>query len=522
MEKTKLERAMKAFVSERRFRMTLFWEGIAVGAITGLVIVAFRFLIEGLEVFWLERYAKVHSGDLGLAVLLLLAFSSIAVVLYKITQKEPMAAGSGIPQIKGILLGKMHMKWASVLVYKFVGGVLAIGSGLSLGREGPSVQLGATIGQGMSRISARSRFEEKFLLTSGAGAGLAAAFNAPLAGVVFCLEELQKNFSPFVLMATISATISATVVSQYFFGDAPIFHLDVLSVLPVRYYSILVIVGIFLGFLGIGFNKALAFSLDLYDKVPLKYGFAKPLIPVLLAAGLGLIFPQILGGGNHLVDSVLTTQYAMGFLLLLFTGKFLFTMICFGSGVPGGIFLPMLVLGALAGSVFGSGVEYLGIVATGYAENFIVFAMAGYFAAVVKSPVTGSILIMEMTGSFQHMLPLICVSMVAYVTADMLNGKPVYDILLERSLKKQQQVKIQMKYKRLLFEVVVENGSDLDGKCIHQISWPQYSLVINIRRGENEISPVGDTRIQAGDYIYIFANERDGAKLSSLGRVGSQ
>ena len=213
MRKTKLEQAMKAFVSERRFRMTLFLEGIAVGAITGLVIVAFRFLIEGLEVFWLERYAKVHSGDFGMAVLLLLAFSSIAVVLYKITKKEPMAAGSGIPQIKGILLGKMHMKWASVLVYKFVGGVLAIGSGLSLGREGPSVQLGATIGQGMSRISARSRFEEKFLLTSGAGAGLAAAFNAPLAGVVFCLEELQKNFSPFVLMATISATISATVVS---------------------------------------------------------------------------------------------------------------------------------------------------------------------------------------------------------------------------------------------------------------------------------------------------------------------
>lgn len=129
---------------------------------------------------------------------------------------------------------------------------------------------------------------------------------------------------------------------------------------------------------------------------------------------------------------------------------------------------------------------------------------------------------MEMTGSFQHMLPLICVSMVAYVTADMLNGKPVYDILLERSLKKQQKAKIQMKYKRLLFEVVVENGSDLDGKCIHQISWPQYSLVINIRRGENEISPVGDTRIQAGDYIYIFANERDGAQLSSLGQVGIQ
>lgn len=509
MRKTKLKRELQACMAGRFFRLTLFLEGICVGAITGVVIVLFRFLIEQLE-FLRER---LYNGEIfqgystGLMIVLGIIFMMI--VLSKVVEKEPMASGSGIPQIKGILLGKMHMHWVSVLFYKFIGGVLAIGSGLSLGREGPSVQLGATIGQGVSRLSRRSRFEERFLLTSGAGAGLAAAFNAPLAGVVFCLEELQKNFSPFVLMATISATVTATVVTQQFFGDQPIFHIDQLAVMPMRYYGLLLIMGAFLAVLGRAFNKMLLWSMDFYDNKFYQYKMLKTAVPLVGAGVLGLFLPQILGGGNSLVDAMVHHHYALSFLLLLFAGKFFFTMLCFGSGVPGGIFLPMLVLGALGGSIFSGVAEAFGWLDPAYAENVVVFAMAGYFAAVVKSPVTGSILIMEMTGSFEHMLALICVSTVAYVAADMMNGKPVYDELLERSLRKQKKIREQIRYRRLLLELTVESASSIDGKQISQISWPRYSMVVNIKRGEMEIIPVADTRIQAGDYLYIFANDKD-------------
>ena len=147
--------------------------------------------------------------------------------------------------------------------------------------------------------------------------------------------------------------------------------------------------------------------------------------------------PEILGGGNLLVDELVASDYALSLLVIIFLGKFLFTMLCFGSGVPGGIFLPMLVLGAAGGAIYGKLLIISGIMPENLLPTMIVFGMAAYFSSVVKSPVTGSILIMEMTGSFHHMLPLICVAMAAYMVADITGGRPVYDELLERSLKAQ-------------------------------------------------------------------------------------
>ena len=142
----------------------------------------------------------------------------------------------------------------------------------------------------------------------------------------------------------------------------------------------------------------------------------------------------MLGGGSPLVDSLVTAPHAILFLVVLFLGKFFFTMFAFGSGVPGGIFLPMLVLGALAGNIFAAGAESFGVLPASFAVCAIVYAMAGYFSAVVKSPITGVILIMEMTGSFAHLLPLMIVSMVAYIVADLTGGKPVYEMLLARNI----------------------------------------------------------------------------------------
>ena len=151
-----------------------------------------------------------------------------------------------------------------------------------------------------------------------------------------------------------------------------------------------------------------------------------------------------------------------------------------------------------------------------YAANFIVFAMAAYFAAVVKAPITGSILIMEMTGSFQHMLALICVSMTAYIVVDMLKGSPVYDALLARSLGRQARIKKVLHYKRVILERVVGNGSLADMKCIKSIDWPKHSLIVNIKRGEEEIVPDGETRLQSGDYMYILAYENQIEELQDI------
>ena len=416
-------------------------EGVGVGIAAGLSVGAFRYLLAVSGAF---RQGLCEAVSIAAAqgrwlwpILYMSAFFIIAWLLAKIVAREPMCTGSGIPQVKGVLMGKMSMNWASVLVAKIAGGVLAIGAGMSLGREGPSVQLGACAGQGIGHLSQSFHrgLEARNLLVAGAGAGLAAAFNAPLAGVIFGLEELQRTFSAAALLVSITAAVTATAVTGLFFGSSPVFSLGYLLPMPLDMLGWLAGLGLFVGTLGRMFNPSLLWAQDFYERLGLK-GMYKPLLPLLLAACLGFVLPEILGGGSHLVDALAVESYSLAFLCLLFAGKFLFTMLCFGSGVPGGIFLPMLVLGALGGAIFGNLLAGAGLFPAMYLPDMIVFGMAAYFAVVAKSPVTGSVLIMEMTVSFQHMLALLIVSLSAYAVSDLTGGRPVYVQLLGRMLRK--------------------------------------------------------------------------------------
>lgn len=435
----KTDNLLELLVDKRRFSLRLLLEGLAVGLGAGISISVFRYLLAGSEILRPVIYHNLREamadGQWQWLALYIISFIIIAYLLKLIVAREPMCTGSGIPQIKGILQGDMSMRWFSVLWSKIIGGVLAIGAGMSLGREGPSVQIGACVGQGLSQTSRRTGFESRILMTAGAGAGLAAAFNAPLAGVIFGLEEMQKTISPALLLTGITASITAATVTEVVFGMSPVFSMGYLLPLPLNLFDVLVAAGIVIGLLGRLFNIALAYSLNTYSRLGLS-GMKKPLVPLVLAGILGFVLPEILGGGNLLVDSLVVTDYTIGFLCLLFVGKFLFTMICFGSGVPGGIFLPMLVLGAAGGAVLAKLLVLAGLLPAMYYADIIVFGMAAYFSSVVKSPVTGSILILEMTGSFQHMLALLVVSLTAYVISDLTGGRPVYDELLDRALGK--------------------------------------------------------------------------------------
>ncbi|MBR1760176.1 MAG: ClC family H(+)/Cl(-) exchange transporter [Schwartzia sp.] len=507
--------ALCFLADERAFRLRLFCEGIMVGVGVGVVISLFRWILELTEIYrptlfdWLMTEAPL--GFAGWGALLV----GIAWALARFLAAEPLISGSGIPQVKGILLGRVRMNAQRVLALKFVGGVLAIGAGLSLGREGPSVQLGACVGQWFSRLRMRPRSEERFLLTAGSGAGLAAAFNAPLAGVIFCLEELTKSFSPLVLMATVAASVSAATVAGSALGLAPVFHIGALPEMSIAQYAWLFPLGVFAGALGVLFNRVLVFSLDAYQTFSLR-GAAKFFLPLFLSFVFAFCLPEILGGGSPLVDTLIRENFGISFLLLLLTAKFAFTMLCFGSGAPGGIFLPMLVLGALSGAVFAKGALFTGLFDETLAAGFVVYGMAAYFAAVVKSPITGSVLIMEMTGSFHHMLALIFVSMTAFLTADVLRGAPVYEMLLERSLRAKAAVRQVMAHHRTITEFVVGEGSSLDGVKIADVRWPDACLLVQVRRGESELVPTGSLVLQSGDFVYALADDGDIAELEDL------
>ncbi|EGD47551.1 Cl- channel voltage-gated family protein [Ruminiclostridium papyrosolvens DSM 2782] len=497
------------------FRLKLVFEGIAVGILTGLLIILYRFSLEKSMEFIKYIYGvlliKPYLIPIWVGVLVIVGF-----IVGKIIKAEPMVSGSGIPQVEGVLLRKLKMSWWKVILGKFFGGVLAIGSGLSLGREGPSVQLGAAIGQGFSKIFKRIKLEEKYLITSGASAGLAAAFNAPLAGVMFALEEVHKNFSPLVLLSSLAAALSADYVSSGFFGLKPVLNFKTLNALPLKSYFYIIVLGVVLGALGGLFNKSILMFQTLYSKlrrIPKEFHI---IIPMIISILLGLVLPQVLGGGHELITSLLANGGSpILFLLMLLLAKFLFTMVSYGSGAPGGIFLPLLSIGALIGSIYGFLAVYLFHFENIYINSFIILAMAGYFTAVVRAPITGIILITEMTGSFNHLLSLAIVSITAYIVADLLGSKPIYESLLERILRKQgRKVAIGSYKHKSILEFAICMGSELDGKVIKDIKWPSHCLLVAVKRGEQEIIPKGDTALYAGDYLIVLTNDDKVSKIN--------
>ena len=441
----------------RQFRLRLFVEGGVVGIVTGTIIAAFRFLLDLADIYRPIRLMRLQTKIEPLDWLITIAAVVLtAKFIAKAIENDGQVAGSGVPQIKGILQGSMQMtRPLRLLAVKFIAAVLAIGEGMSLGRAGLSVQFGACVGHFFNRLLGRHQvFEEKFLLTAGAGAGLAAIFNAPLAGVIFCVEELHKRFSSELLIVSMTAAVAASAVVEFVFGVRPVFEtitpvmnseplvstdmtLEMIRTItadPLEFLAWFAMLGAFTGVLGAFFTKSLLFSLDCYAQLNIT-GTRRFLIPLLSAIAIGLFLPEVLGCGNVLVDELLSGNFAFRLLLIFFFGKFLFTMLCFGTGAPGGIFLPLLVLGALAGKIFSAFGSSSWLFGTEWTVLFIIFGMAGFFAAVVKAPITGSVLIMELTGgSFSHLLALIIVSSVAFLVSDLCGGAPAYSALLNRSL----------------------------------------------------------------------------------------
>ena len=491
-------------------------KSILVGFAVSLVVVAYRWVLTCAEDVASKMYDFFRANQLLIPVLFFI-LAAMGYFVGWLVSKNKMISGSGIPQLKGVLMGYFKQRWFSTLWQKFVGGAVAILGGLSLGREGPSIQLGAAVGKGIGNKIAESRLERKILMASGASAGLAGAFNAPLAGVLFALEEIFKYFSPVILLSTMSAAIVADFVSKEVFGLTPIFNFQISTAVQLKDYWILIILGIILGLLGAFYNWLLLKTQSLYKKINKLSIKVKMIIPFMLAGILGLTFPIVLGGGHHVIAE-LHMEQAIGLLIVIWIVKFLFSMISFGSGAPGGIFFPLLVLGGIVGAIFGKCViDFLGFDSALF-FNFVILAMAGYFTAIVRAPITGVVLIIEMTGSFNHLLSLTVVSLIAYVVADFLKSPPIYEALLENLIRGGSDgLEKETKHdKKVVIEMVVQHGSQIEEKQIKEIIWANRCLVVGVKRGETEVIPTGDTVIKAGDYLIILTEAESESSTREL------
>ena len=418
----------------RRIPIMLITEGLCVGLVGGFVVLLYRVALNFAGNWLLKSLSYIKGNPLRCAVWFLV-LAGLAWIVGRLVKWEPMISGSGIPQVEGEVSGRLSQNWRRVLPAKFAGGFLCMLGGLSLGREGPSIQLGAMAGQGISRALGRGKREEKFLMTCGASAGLSAAFHAPLAGMMFAVEEIHKTFSIPILLPVMTASVTADYIASHILGLDPVFHFQITEYLPQNYYWLLILLGILVGVSGVFYNWGMLKAQELYRKIPFLKETGRLLIAFLTAGVLGLVMPSVLGSGSGLIVSLTKGEMVLGMVVLTLVVKFLFSAVSFGSGAPGGIFFPLLILGALLGAVFAmTGAEFFGLDPV-YINNFVLLGMTGFFTAIVRAPLTGIILLFEMSGSISQMLSLSIVSVTAYIVATLMRSEPIYDSLLKRILK---------------------------------------------------------------------------------------
>jgi len=511
----------EAFRLLNPFRPLLFLKSLMVGVLTGLLVVAFRLCLHA-STTW--RHGVMNDlREAGWETLLLwgAGVSAVGLVLGVAVRRWPFVRGSGIPQVKGVMLRQLDIKWFPEIVVKFFGSLSAQALGMSLGREGPGIQLGSFVGEGMLGFSRRPHLERKFLVSSGAAAGVAAAFNAPLAGVMFVLEEIHKTLSPLMLTCAMGASVVANMVAGRFFGLQPAFHFELVDPLPLRFFPFILLLGVLIGFSGDLFKRLLygAQSLYGYLRIP---RVLRPVPPLLVSFFLGIHFFEVTGGGHEMIEALVDVDAPMHSLLMLLGMKVLLTVFCYGSGVPGGIFLPLLLMGALIGHIFGLVLVEFGMIEPPRILNFMILGMAAQFTSIVGAPITGSVLILELTGNLNHLSGLVGICMVSYATVHMIKSRPVYDVLLEGMLTRNPDLRREDPRKAIL-EVPVQAGSRLEHKTVKEIPWPAGTLVVGIRRGEEEKVPKGDTELQFGDLLLILVSESRAADtLPDLLEMGEE
>ncbi|MBP3851533.1 MAG: ClC family H(+)/Cl(-) exchange transporter [Erysipelotrichaceae bacterium] len=483
---------------------TIFAEAILIGILAGLISVVYRFLLTYAEkaYFMISSYVHDHMIYLVLWIPILLVVGFLISLLLK---WEPYISGSGIPQVEAEVQGRIDMKWWRVLLAKIIGGTLAVFGGLSVGREGPSIQLGAMIGKGIGKKFRQTANDIHYLMTCGASAGLAAAFNAPLAGIMFALEEVHKSFNTKAVMSVMCASVIADFISRNVFGLAPVLSFTIEEVLPLRYYGWLVVLGLVTGALGVLYNKLTMTTIAVYKKIPLLQPHQKVMIPLLISSILGLYAPILMCGGGAVLTRLDQPDLMIGALILMYLGKLAFSACSFGSGAPGGIFFPLLILGSLVGAIVGKAAISLGLPEV-YYVNFIIFAMAGYFSAIVRAPITGIVLIAEMSGTLRILLPMVLTCFISYSLANGLHSEPIYESLLHNLLAKQRkQTPLSDIHKSLVSYVIAMDAIAAHKKVADLIL--DQCLIVSVIRGNTEFIPNGETVLHPADQVIVLVNK---------------
>ena len=418
--------------SPRNENRLLFVLTLVVGICSGLAAVAFHSSID-----WIDHHvlaAAIEQPGYARALTLLGTLVPVGFVVGLLIHFVfPHARGSGIPEVKYeyATAAGPRLSVRSV-VGKFVLGALSIGSGFSLGREGPTVQICAGIGVGVARLARQGPRAARNLACIGAAAGIAAAFNTPIAAITFVLEEIVGDLNQRLLGAVVVATVAAAVVEHAILGGQPVFAVPAYALGPWWELLGYALLGVLSAIGAITFSQGLLWMrarVRAWTAVPT---WAKPAIGGVVVAALGTPFPAVLGIGYATLSNALLGNVALTTMASLSVVKLAATVASYGFGLSGGIFAPALFVGGMLGGALGAALHPWVPQNPNIVGSFALVGMGAFFAGAIRAPITSILIIFEMTGDYAIILPLMIANMISYTLATYWQHTPIYEALLEQ------------------------------------------------------------------------------------------
>ena len=506
---------------------------VAVGGLTGLfagvVVTLYNVLASLTEHFARDYYAFFRENPAFIPLLFLALFLG-AIVIGGTLRFLPVIRGSGIPQTEGAARGLLRFKWYQMLTGMFAASLFTIFMGLSAGAEGPSLALGGACGWGASDGLRRNAVVRRYQITGGACAGLAVAFNAPLTGMAFAFEEAHKRFTPEVFVCGFSSVIVALLTRNLLrplfgaqFGTGATFTSFLLSDAPpaFSFYAYVLLSGILCALLGVGFYYLVFLARKGFKKLTFFKGMGKFFIPFALAGTFGLITAHAMGGGHAFIESLgggmedverIFSSPLWVTLLIAVAFKLIASVVNMGAGVPCGVFIPMLAIGAGAGALLSLLCAQMGMDGA-YADALILICMASFFTAVVRAPVTGIVMVVELTWSFTFLLPVIVGVAMGYLMGNVFHTQPIYDRLLDELLEERGEAV------SLSERLCVHAGSIAAGRTVRDVLWPEGVRIVKLERAGETLTPDGNTRIREGDVLTFEGRAQEGEELRSVLRA---
>jgi CIC family chloride channel protein len=405
-----------------------------IGIMAGIGAYVLNLLINGFHLAFFKKILNLSPFPI-VSYLLLILFPAIGglIVGLVIHHFSRESRGHGVPSvIEAIANRDGYIRPRVTLITSFTASA-TIGSGGSAGKEGPIVQIGAAIGSTVGQLFNVSSDRMKILVGTGAGAGLAAVFNAPVTGVLFALEVLLADFSISAFTPIIFATVISTTISHYLIGSSPVLHIPIYYLESVYEYPLYLIMGVAGGAVAVLFTKILYTTDDLFGKIPHFPEYLKPALGGLFVGLIALLFPELYGFDDQAIHNALLERTAIGTLLLLTVLKIVATSFSLGSGGSGGLFIPSLFVGATFGAFFGSVANHYFPAITATPGAYALVGMGIMVAGTTHATISALMLIFEITNNYQIILPLMLGTIIATITSRLIMRENIYTMRIALS-----------------------------------------------------------------------------------------